>query len=208
MHQNSDNQKSVEENAMDTKFLLKKGRTWYLNFTFPKRMRMQELSGRRVRISLQTPDLKVAQRWRDRHVRELLQADNELHILEILARKITEADERLRDKLDELLPDYALRGLERQDGITLGELRARYLTYLEERRKLKASSIEKYRSALDCFEFIVGSDSPASELSHQQLQEFAATALRFPKAWSYRRQDWALRASLPSARTRVSRQHC
>jgi integrase len=189
MHQKSKIKIESGDNMADTKHLLKKGRTWYLNFTFPKRMKDPALAGRKIRISLQTPDLKVAQRWRDRHVYELLNAENELHLLECLAHKIVDADKRLEQKLEELLPDFAVRGLERKTGITLGELRGLYIAYLETRRNLKASSVEKYRSALDIFVFVLTPAFIVEDLTHQKIQEYASKALRLPISWSYKAAD-------------------
>lgn len=169
----------------DTKFLIKKGKTWYLNVTIPKRVKSKVLAGKKIRISLNTADFKVAQCWRDRHVYELMNAENELYLLECLARKITEADSRLQDKLEELLPSYKIRGVEDKKSISISELMDLFLKHLQERKGLKASSCDKYRSALDCFKFIIGPDTPAISITHEMLQDFTEKALRLPTGWSY-----------------------
>ena len=169
----------------DTKFLLKKGLTWYLNLTIPKRVKSASLSGKKVRISLQTSDLKVAQRWRDRHVYELMNAENELYLLETLARKITEADRRLNDKLESLLPAYKLRGVNSEKtSLLLSTLKREFLKHLEDREGVKVSSTDAYRANLDCFIFAMG-DVHAVEVSHKTLQGFCETAMRLPVSWSY-----------------------
>lgn len=169
----------------DTRFLLKKGNTWYLNLTIPKRVKSSALAGKKIRISLQTADLKVAQRWRDRHVIELMNAENELYLLETLARKIIEADRRLEDKLEELLPHYKLRGVKEKQSITLDRLITLFLEHLRERKGLKINSLDKYRSSLKLFSFILGSEVQVIAVKHEDIQRFTELALRLPVGWSY-----------------------
>ena len=81
---------------MDTKNPLKKGNRWYLNFTFPAKFAVEKLAGRKIRISLEASDCKLAHSIRDSYISNIIAANSKLQVVERLAKHLTGADEELK----------------------------------------------------------------------------------------------------------------
>ncbi len=172
---------------MDTKHLLKKGNRWYLNFTFPEKFRVDKLSGRKIRISLETADYKQAKAWRDAYVANLIAANNKIQFLERLAKHIIEADEEMDALLKTLVPRMKIRGLtgSSRQGLSLSALSEKYLSHLRTNSNVKHSTLSRYKSSLNCFVFVIGADTSAAALEHKDIQNFVTLALQLPVGFNY-----------------------
>lgn len=183
---------------MDTKNLLKKGNCWYLNFTFPKGFSNEKLSGRKVRISLKTSEYKVARTFRDRYITKILTYDNSIDMLRGIAQMLVEAETEFTEELNAIIPALRLRTVRAGNSVTLRELCKKYLEHLQVKSKRKSSSISKYGASLKCLCFILGDDTPASEVTHDRIKYFVDTALMLPRAWSYKIEKMTLEDILSS----------
>ena len=172
--------------TMDTKNLLKKGNRWYLNFTFPGKFGIEALAGRKIRISLETADYKQALSWRKTYIDNLIEANSKVQFLERLANHITEADKELEALLDILVPRMKIKRLSGKDreSLTLAPLIEKYLGHLKN-SDLKPSTVSRYRSALDCFCFVLGADATVNAIGHGNIQDFVTVALKLPVGYNY-----------------------
>ncbi len=178
---------------MDTRNLLHKGNRWYLNFTFPRKFGVADLSGRKVRISLDTADYKVARGIRDSYISGLVAANDRLQLVERLARMITDADDELRRLVEAKLPSLKIKSLagtvRAGGGMTLRELVGRYLKHLADNTDLKVSTQRRYKSALDCFTFVIGGGVAADSLKHDDIVNFVSVARKLPVGYHYQDED-------------------
>lgn len=173
---------------MDTKHLLKKGKCWYLNFTFPKSF-TGKLAGKKVRISLQTPEFKVAKAFRDRYILRLLTFHNSLEALKELSKNIADLEPELLKEVEKILPHLKIRSVSSSSSVSLEKLSEEYLDYLQNKSGRKLSSIMKYRASLDCFCYILGKDTSAEGINHEHIRYFVDNALKLPRAWSYKKKE-------------------
>lgn len=190
MHPDKTIKKQVAD--MDARLLFRKGRCWYVQFTFPRKFNNPKLSGKKIRLSLQTAELKTAQDFRDKYIRPILALNTQVDALKKLIILLGESQSELDVKVLESLDKLNLRGFKPENSITLAELCAQYLDHLRLKTKRKASSIERYRLSLECLLFIIGGDTPAASLNHTRIEAFVSIALKLPRAWSYKRDKMSL----------------
>ena len=184
-----DSNKGNKGEIMDTKNLLKKGNRWYLNFTFPAKFAVEKLAGRKIRISLETSDYKLAHNIRDSYISNIISANSKLQVVERLAKHLTEADEELKKMVAAKLPSLKIKSLSNKisgvTSLTISELIDKYLLHLKDKTNLKISTRRRYESALDCFRFIIGRNVQASQMDHSNIVSFVDQSKLLPVGYSY-----------------------
>ena len=166
----------------DTKYLQKRGNCWYIRVPSPPDL--WGMSGEFV-CSLRTPDLKVAQRLRDKYLYPILAETAAAGMVRTIARCASAADEAIEDQLAELRPN--LTGV--QETVTLREASDHYLDYLESSRSYSPATLRKYSTSLDAACELLGEETDLESISTSDATDYRDRLLNLPVGWQLRKDD-------------------
>ncbi|MBT4821626.1 MAG: tyrosine-type recombinase/integrase [Lentisphaerae bacterium] len=162
----------------DTRYLQKRRGVWYIRVARPPKS--WGLGGREFLHSLKTPELKHAQKLRDRYLLPILAEDSALRMVEQVALILGRAGPDLQERLKEL-------------GVVLGEDQALTLETLSEkflrsaeRADYKPSTVKAFRSTLTAFQRILGPDTEVHTLGKGDLLRFRDALTTLPASWMSR----------------------
>ena len=163
----------------DTKYLQKRGSCWYIRV--PKPPKAWKSSSEFI-CSLRTPELKTAQRLRDKYLMPILAETAAREMVATMARCLGAADESIARQLAELRAE--LSGHE--SSLTLREAGDRFLRYLKSSQAYAPASLRKYATSVDGACHVLGEDADPERLAKADTVRLRDALLALPIAWQLR----------------------
>ncbi len=163
----------------DTKYLQKRGPCWYLRV--PKPPRFWQVRGEFV-CTLRTPDLKVAQRLRNKYLFPLLAETAAADMLASLLRLQATAQDSIAGQISELRRELSGK----TGGLTLAEAQGQFIQHLASSRSYAPNTLERYTSSLGAARLLLGDDADPEAISKGDIVQFRDTLLNMPVAWQQR----------------------
>ena len=165
----------------DTKYLQKRRNCWYVRV--PRPPHAWGMSGEFV-CTLRTPDLKTAQRLRDKYLIPLLAETAAGDMVSAIARAAAASDEAIARQLARLNRD--LGGL--RDDVTLREAADQFLAYLRRGGGYAPATVEKHASSLDAACRLLGDDASPAALTKRDAVGFRDTLSGLPANWQRKKE--------------------
>ncbi|MDP6439937.1 MAG: tyrosine-type recombinase/integrase [Candidatus Brocadiia bacterium] len=165
----------------DTKYLQKRGNCWYVRV--PRPPDSWGMSGEFV-STLRTPDLKTAQRLRDKYLMPLLAETAAVDMVAAIARAAATGQEAIARRLADL-PNQ-LSGLGSR--LTLRKAGKLFLDYLDSSGSYAPGTLAEYRSAIDTACRLLGPDTNVADLGRREAAALRDELLRLPVGWQRSKQ--------------------
>ncbi len=164
----------------DTKYLQRRGNCWYVRI--PKPPRLWGASGEFV-CSLNTPDLKVARRLRDKYLMPILAETSATGMVAAIARLAAAGNETIARQLSEVRSN-----LSGQDsGLTLRRGGSAFIRYLAASRSYAPATLQKYSASIEGACQLLGEDTALEGLAKAEAIRLRDTLLSLPIAWQLRK---------------------
>jgi len=173
----------------DRKYIQKRGDCWYVRVPKPPKAWGKK---NEFVCSLSTPDLKVAQRLRNKFLLPILAETSAANMLTAVNRLLTTAQESIRGQLSDLREN--LSGIE-QSKLTLKQAGEDFLRYLTTSGDYAPASTRKYSTSVHSAIRILGEDADPETLMKAAVIKLRDKLLSLPVGWQ-RRADGPL--PLPS----------